>query len=50
VQAYGFTNKAILKALVEAHQRGVDVKGKMPPLDHLAPTDLRGSAKESALR
>ena len=26
VQAYGFTNKAILKALVEAHKRGVDVK------------------------
>lgn len=26
VQAYGFTNKAILKALVEAHRNGVDVK------------------------
>ena len=26
VQAYGFTNKAILKALVEAHKRGVTVK------------------------
>ena len=26
VQAYGFTNKAILKALVEAHKRGVMVK------------------------
>lgn len=26
VQAYGFTNKAILRALVEAHRRGVDVK------------------------
>jgi phosphatidylserine/phosphatidylglycerophosphate/cardiolipin synthase-like enzyme len=26
VQAYGFTNKAILKALVEAHKRGVVVK------------------------
>lgn len=26
VQAYGFTNKAIIKALVEAHRRGVDVR------------------------
>lgn len=26
VQAYGFTNKYILRALVQAHKRGVDVK------------------------